>query len=379
MFRALWSASSGMSAQQSNMDAIANNLANVNTSGYKKTSMEFQDLLYANLQQSGRVSGFGTALPVGMQVGVGVRAAAIRTDFTPGNLVQTGNPLDMALATDAFFQIELPNGTVAYTRDGSFKLDSQGRLVTTDGYRLSITGTGGNPLVFRDIKDVTISANGSIIMPQESNVQAEIYVPDAAAKFSESPAGFYKLTAGTLSTWEKGEPPNDVPPKDRYFKVEMPDGSGEAYVKENSFNVDSEGKLVTIGLVAGTDGKMVPATVSAGTLPTLGQDVALVQVNDKGNFVVVQEVGKTELRRFVNPAGLEKQGKNLYLASVASGAALNVDDNKDHIATGFLETSNVQAAEEMVKMIAAQRAYELNSKAITTSDEMLGIANNLRR
>jgi len=378
MFRALWSASSGMMAQQSNMDTIANNLANVNTTGYKKTSMEFQDLLYANLQQPGRVSGFGNAVPVGLQVGVGVRPSAIRTDFTPGNLMQTGNPLDMALTSDAFFQVELPNGTVAYTRDGSFKLDSQGRLVTTDGYRLSISGTGGNALVFKDIKEVSISANGSIVMPQESNVQAEIYVPDATTKFTESPQGFYKITAGSIATWEKGEPPNDVPPKDRYFKVEMPDGS-EAYVKDNAFNVDAEGNLVTIGLVADAEGKMVPAKVSAGTLPTMGTNVVSVQVNDDGNFVLVQEVGQVEMRRFLNPAGLEKKGQNLYLPSVASGAALDVDRKTDHIAAGFLETSNVQAAEEMVKMITAQRAYELNSKAIQSSDEMLGIANNLKR
>lgn len=262
MMRSLWTAASGMTAQQSNMDVIANNLANVNTTGHKKHRAEFQDLMYQTLRQAGIETGPDTQLPTGLQMGHGVRMVATNTIHTQGNFQSTGNPLDMAIEGEGYFQVTMPDGTVAYTRDGSFKRDSTGRLTTAEGYLL----------------------------------EPEIVIPDNATDI-------------TIST------------------------DGRVFAK-------------------------IP-----------GQNEP-------------EDEGQIELTRFTNPAGLESIGRNLYLETAASGAPINSvpgEDGAGTIVQSYLEMSNVQVVEEMVNMIIAQRAYESNSKAITTSDSMLETANGLKR
>ncbi len=259
MMRALWTAGSGMRAQQLNIDVIAHNLANVNTTGFKKSRVEFQDLLYETLRAAGAGEGIGGA-PVGLQVGHGVRPVATQRLFSPGSLQETGNPLDVAIEGVGFFEVELPDGSTAYTRDGSFKLDADGYLVTSDGYYL---------------------------VP-------EIMIPPEAQDISIGPDG----TITYLLDGEREE----------------------------------------------------------------GDQITLVT--------------------FSNPAGLEAIGRNLYRDSGAAGTmeeGLIPGENCGTLASGYLEMANMQVVEEMVNMIIAQRAYEINAKAIQAADEMLGMANNLRR
>lgn len=263
MMRALWSAASGMKGQQTNMDVISNNIANVNTYGGKKVRAEFQDLVYQNLRDAGAQSGTDSQYPTGMQIGLGTRVAATSRIFTQGNLQTTDNPTDVGIQGEGFFRITMPDGTTAYTRDGSFKLDSNRRLVTTDGYPLA--------------DGITIDQTA----PSDSIVIA---------------------------------------------------GDGQ-----------------------------VSCTPAGGTQ---------------------QNVGQITLARFVNPAGLTSIGKNLFVVSEASGDAIESTPGQDGAGTltqSTLEMSNVQIVEEMVNMIISQRAYESNSKAITTSDSMLEIANGLKR
>lgn len=375
MFRALWSAASGMIAQQSNIDNISNNLANVNTTGFKKSNLEFQDLLYANLRDPGTLSADRQSMPEGLQLGTGVRAAGTRVDMTSGSLQQTDNTFDLALTDESFFEILLPNGTKAYTRDGSFKVNSEGTLVTTDGYRVGIQSNSNSDLAITNTDDVSVATNGSIIMPTTTDIDAEIYVLQDGGSLVEGPTGFY---TGDVEQWTKGDPPDDVPPSDKLFKVELPDGT-EAYTKSDVFKVDSDGNIVTVATAANSDGEQKPAKLVSAEMPTVNDKVTQVSVNSDGKFVLLQEAGRINLVTFTNPLGLEKKGQNLYLATAASGPAKAVDSNEESVMSGFLEASNVQVAEEMVKMIVAQRAYELNSKAITTTDEMMGIANNLKR
>ncbi|MBE3591350.1 MAG: flagellar basal-body rod protein FlgG [Thermoanaerobacter sp.] len=266
MMRALWSAATGMTAQQLNVDVIANNLANVNTTAFKRDRAEFKDLIYQTLQRENVYGGQGK--PVNMQVGVGVRPSAIVKDFTEGSLQQTENPLDLALDGEGFFAVLGPDDKVYYTRDGSFKLSADGNtlmLVTADGY--PVLDDSGNPIVFDSTeKDISVSPMGVI-------------------------------------------------------SVKNPDGT-------------------------------------------------------------TQEVATLGIYNFVNPQGLLSVGSNLYEPTEASGQPGTRDDFQGRmgkVMQGFLETSNVQVVKEMVDMIAAQRAYEINSKAIQTADEMLGLANNLRR
>jgi len=262
MLRSLWTASSGMQAQALNIDVIANNLANVNTSGFKKSRADFQDLLYETLKPAGIASSAGTEVPTGIQLGHGSRPAAIQKIFIQGDLQQTQNELDVAIEGDGFFQILQPNGDVAYTRAGSFKLDSAGRIVTSDGFLL----------------------------------EPEISIP-------------------TDSLW------------------------------------------VSIGI----DGT-----------------VSVLQAGD----VEPSELGTIQLSRFVNPAGLHNIGRNLYLPTSSSGEAIIGTAGESGFGTisqGFLEMSNVSVVDEMVNLIIAQRAYEINTKAIQTSDEMLQMANNVKR
>ncbi|MBR2215579.1 MAG: flagellar basal-body rod protein FlgG [Selenomonadaceae bacterium] len=263
MMRALWSAASGMKAQQVHMDVLSNNIANVNTYGGKKVRTEFQDLIYQTVREAGANSGADSQYPTAMQIGLGTRHAATNRIFTQGPLQTTDNPTDIGIQGEGFFRITLPDGTTAYTRDGSFKLDSQRRMVTTDGYPLA--------------DDITI---------------------------------------------------DETAPSD-------------------SITISGDGR--------------VSYTPAGGTQ---------------------QEAGQIMLARFVNPAGLTSIGKNLFIVSEASGEAIEGNPGEEGAGTltqGTLEMSNVLIVEEMVEMIISQRAYESNSKAITTSDSMLEIANGLKR
>jgi flagellar basal-body rod protein FlgG len=255
MMRALTTAGTGMIAQQFNLDTISNNLANVNTTGYKHQRAEFQDLIYQTFKGSSANSG-------AVQVGLGTALAATGNDFSEGALQSTTNPMDVAIVGSGFFQVQRTDGSVAYTRDGSFKADASGQLVTSDGYPL----------------DPAIS------------------VPTNATSISISATG------------------------------------------------------------------LVSAVVPGQNDP--------------------QQVGQIQLAVFPNPAGLTRIGQNLYVAGGASGDAQLTNPGTTgagELKSGFLEGSNVQVVEEMVKMIMAQRAYEINSKAIQTSDEMLSTINNLKR
>ncbi|WP_094603930.1 Flagellar basal-body rod protein FlgG [Sporomusa silvacetica DSM 10669] len=260
MIRALWTAGTGMAAQQTNLDVISNNLANVNTTGFKKGRADFADLMYQNMRQAGASTGADSQLPSGIQMGHGTRLVSTQKIYTQGSLQSTGNELDIAIQNDGFFQVTLPDGTLAYTRNGSFEKDSQGRVVTSEGYPLD----------------------------------PAITIPDNA-------------TAITIS---------------------------------------SEG--------------IVTATIPSGT----------------------QELGQITLARFINDAGLESLGGNLLKETVASGAPIVTNPGEEGAGTlvqQYVEMSNVQVVEEMVNMIVAQRAYEINSKAITTADSMLETAAGLKR
>lgn len=260
MMTSLYSAATGMNAQQQNMDVISNNLANVDTNGFKKSRADFQDLMYQTKVNPGASTGANTSNPTGLQIGTGVKTVGTKKLFTQGNFKDTGNPLDIAIEGNGFFQITKPDGKIAYTRNGSFNLDNQGRMVTSDGY----------------------------------------YVEPAVT---------------------------------------------------------------------------IPATATNLAISKDGRVTADIDGNS-------QEYGRITLANFVNPNGLENIGNNLYLTSQASGEAVvqNPGDN----ATGtllqsYLETSNVKIVNEMVDMIAAQRAYEINTKTINTADNMLQAANNLKR
>jgi flagellar basal-body rod protein FlgG len=251
-----------MQAQALNLDVISNNLANVNTSGFKKSRAEFQDLLYETLLPAGTSSSQDTEIPAGIQLGHGTRPSTVLKLFSQGNMENTQNELDLAIEGDGFFQITLPNGETAYTRDGAFKLDSDGRIVNSDGFTM----------------------------------EPEIAIPSDAMSISVG-------LDGTVSVLQAGE-----------------------------------------------------------SLPS--------------------EIGTIELARFINPAGLISMGKNLFIRSEASGNEMTGtagEDGMGTLAQGFLEMSNVSVVDEMVNMITAQRAYESNSKAIQAADDMLQLANNVKR
>jgi flagellar basal-body rod protein FlgG len=260
MIRALYSSAAGMESQQLNLDVISNNLANVNTTGFKKSKIEFQDLLYQNTRVPGSEQGNGTQLPTGLQSGHGSRAVATSRVFTEGELTETGERLDMAIQGDGFFEVQMPDGTLAYTRDGALKTASDGRITTSDG------------LVVQ--------------------------------------SGFQPIPTGTTS-----------------------------------ISIAPNGEVTTEG------------------------------ASGSQNF-------RVQLIRFANPAGLESIGRNLYRETAASGTPEtgNPDENGfGSLQQGYLEMSNVKVVEEMVNMIIAQRAYEVNSKAVQAADEMMQQSNNLRR
>ncbi|MFH1739678.1 MAG: flagellar basal-body rod protein FlgG [bacterium] len=262
MFRGLFTAAAGMTGMSFEVDNIANNLANVNTFGYKRTRVDFQDLLYQTLRPAGTSVAAGTQVPSGIQVGHGVRVAATRRIFTEGSYRSTENPLDMAiLGPNGFFQVALPDGTLGYTRDGAFSLDESGQIVTSDGYLLQPTMT----------------------IPQDT--------------------------------------------------VAM-------YISEE-------------GIVSAIQGRLTEA-------PT--------------------QLGNLQIATFFNPAGLHADGNNIFLETAASGAATLGNPGADgagKIAQGFLENSNVNIAEELVNLITAQRAFEVNSRAVRSEDDMLQTAVNL--
>ncbi len=254
MIRSLWIAKTGMEAQQTQLDTISHNLANVGTNGFKRGHVVFEDLISQNLRQAGAASSDQTQLPTGLQVGLGVRAVATSRNFSQGNLQLTSNNLDIAIKGNGFFQVQMPDGTTGYTRDGSLKVDANGQLVTNNGYTVQpgITIPG-------NAQSVTIAADGTI-------------------------------------------------------NVALP-------------------------------GQATP-----------------------------QSVGQLSLASFVNAAGLEPKGQNLWAETGASGtpnAGAPGSNGLGMLQQGYVETSNVNVVEELVAMIATQRAYELNSKAIQTSDQML--------
>lgn len=254
MINSLWISKTGMEAQQTQLDVISHNLANVSTTGFKRATAVFEDLMYQNLRQVGANSTEQSQLPTGLQLGLGVRTVATSRSFTQGSMQQTNNQLDLAIKGNGFFQVTQPDGTIGYTRDGSFQVDAQGRLVTSSGLPV---------------------ANG-------------ISVPAGATNVSIA-------TDGTVS-----------------------------------------------------------ATVSGQAAP--------------------QTIGTLALANFVNPAGLEPKGDNLYAETAASGQPNGGTAGTNGLGTvmqGFLETSNVNVVQELVSMIQTQRAYEMNSKAIQTSDQML--------
>jgi flagellar basal-body rod protein FlgG len=261
MNEALWIAKTGLDAQQTRMATISNNLANASTTGFKRGRAVFEDLLYQNLRQVGAQSSQDTQLPSGLMLGTGVRVVATEKLFTQGSLTQTENPLDIAIEGRGFLQVLLPDGTLAYTRDGSMQMDSQGQLV---------------------------NANGYIIQP--------------------------------------------------------------------ALTIPADAQSVSIG-ADGTVSALVPGSAA----PT--------------------QLGTVQLADFVNPAGLQPIGKNLFLESAASGSPQTGNPGLNGLGTvtqGFVESSNVNVVEELVGMIETQRAYEMNSKAIAASDEMLRyVSNNL--
>lgn len=264
--RALWTSALGMTGQQMNVDVIANNLANVNTTGYKKERVEFKDLIYEKMNNAYSYDGEGK--PVNLQVGHGAYPVATVKSYSPGNFQQTENPLDFAIDGPGFFAFKDAQGNSIYSKDGSFKLsvsDEGTKLVSTDGY------------------------------PVLDDAGSEIFLTTDASKLS----------------------------------------------------ISSSGELMY------TDENGVPQS--------MGQTLGMVS--------------------FINPAGLESLGHNMLGVTSASGQPISQDEAsiKSTVQQGFLESSNVQVVEEMVKLIMAQRAYEINSKSIQSSDEMLGIANNLRR
>ena len=254
MIRSLWIAKTGMEAQQTQLDTISHNLANVATNGFKRSHAIFEDLIYQNMRQSGANTTEQTQLPTGLQVGLGVRPVATSRIYSQGNLQQTTNNLDLAIKGNGFFQVQQPDGTTAYTRDGSFQLDANGQMVTNNGYTL--------------LPGITIPPNAQSI--------------------------------------------------------------------------------------------------------SIGQD-GTVSVLVPGN-VAPQTVGQVQLANFINPAGLDPKGQNLFTETASSGSANSGAPNANGLGAvqhGFVETSNVNVVEELVSMIQTQRAYELNSKAVKTSDEML--------
>ncbi len=265
MIRALWTSASGMQAQQTNLDVISNNIANVNTTGFKSSRANFEDLIYQDIKDPGVLSSNESRVPTGIQIGLGTKLSDVSKVFSQGSLIKTDRPLDIAIQGEGFFKIEIPGGGEAYTRAGNFQVDNEGYVVTPEGYKLS------------------------------PNIQ--ISSPETMVSISISPNG------------------------------------------------------------------------------------KVIVVRNEGGQQTTEELTDIKLYRFMNPAGLKAVGQNLYVYTDASGEPVEGDPNTDgfgKLSQGFLEASNVNIVEEMVNMIVAQRAYEINSKGITTADEMLRVVSNLK-
>lgn len=258
MFRSLYTAATGMYAQQVNMDQIAEDLANANTAGYKKGRVNFEDLMYSNMNEPGAMGAYGEAMPAASEVGSGVRAVSVQKVFTAGQFSHTGNPLDLGIYGDGFFQVELPDGSKAYTRNGALHLDAKGHLLA-----------GDNPLV-----GVNIPVNAHGIQVDE-------------------------------------------------------DGTIKAFMKDQNTR---------------------------------------------------SVIGQIKLTRFLNPAGLRLAG-NVYVETAISGAKVEGkagDDGLGMIKSGYVEKSNVNIVQEMMDLVLAQQAYESNTKAVTTADEMMRETNQMK-
>lgn len=304
MLRSLWTGASGMIAQQTNVDTISNNLANVNTVGYKKETVEFRSLLYQKLQTE-TTDNNGDPKPVIGQVGSGVRTGAITSRFKQGNLNATENPFDLAIDGEGFFSIQLPSGETAYTRNGSlqFSLVTDGiALTNSEGY-LALD-TNGSPIVLpatTDVSKLSIDVDGRVF----EEVQVEVKEEPEEVEDGQAPEGEGRV-----------------------------EGEEEAKKEEKKY---------------------------------------------KSEFIEVAQLG---IVQFNNPAGLEKISGSMYQETAASGEPrMEVEDTalkRSAIRSGYLEASNVQTVDEIVNLIVAQRAYEMNSKVITASDQMLQQANNLR-
>jgi len=265
MLRGLYTSAAGMKAQELQIDNTANNLANVNTTGFKRSHLDFADLLYTTLEQPGTNVSAGQSIPTGLQIGSGVRGVATTKIFTPGTMEQTGNTLDVAIEGDGFFKVQLPNGEQRYTRDGAFRIDGAGQVVTTEGLLLA------DGLTIQDGLNLT------------------------------------KLSIGTDGT------------------------------------------------ITGISDNTPDAPIT---------------------------IGQIQLYRFLNPAGLSSEGGNLYAATAASGPEVAGTPGQDGLGAlrqGFLEGSNVEVVTELISLISAQRAYEINSRAIRAGDEMLSTSAEIIR
>jgi flagellar basal-body rod protein FlgG len=254
MFRSLATAATGMEAQQTKLDVTANNIANVSTNGFKKGRAEFADLMYQNERAAGTATGNGTTAPSGTEIGLGTRLVSTARDQSQGQLNQTGNTLDVAIQGKGFFQVTMPDGSMAYTRNGALQMDATGKLVTSDGYAV-----GGDITIPADAQSVTIAANGQVSVTEPNQTQATV-------------------------------------------------------------------------------------------------------------------LGQLQLATFANPGGLEGAGSNLFRETSASGTAVLSNPSEGgagSLQQGMLETSNVNVVNEMVDLIAGQRAYEVNSRVVKAADDML--------
>ncbi|PKM82221.1 MAG: hypothetical protein CVU89_06150 [Firmicutes bacterium HGW-Firmicutes-14] len=391
MMQALWSASSGMLAQQTAMDNVANNLANVNTNGYKKSRTEFQDLLYSQVRDPGLRTGRGQVVQNGVQVGTGTRPAATQMLFEQGSLQPTGNVHDFALFGNGFFEILLPDGSRAYTRDGSFKIDADGYMVTSEGYIVNMDTPDGGLVTFAgETSEVVIDKDGKIYQEKEL-LQLEPYTFTSPGDLEQVEPGMFRPTeesgeAVLISEmeyeeddeYEYDEDGNLISSPEKkeyqaYYEVMLPSGE-TAFTTENSFRIDEEGRLVTANKGYPLEPEVyVDLEAEDNTL----KSGDLLSADIEGAISMPVEAGRLNIVTFPNPAGLEKAGGNLYIQTENSGAVRAAGDFT--ISQGFLESSNVQLADEMVSMMLAQRAYELCSRSIRTSDEMLGKANELLR
>ena len=326
MLRSLWTGASGMIAQQTNVDTISNNLANVNTVGYKKETVEFRSLLYQKLQTE-TTDNNGDPKPVIGQVGSGVRTGAITSRFTQGNMTATENPFDLALEGEGFFALQTPSGETAYTRNGSlvFAISSDGLALTnSEGYPL--LDKNGSPIVLpatTDVSRLSVDVDGRII--------EEVQVPIKETEKAEGEEG----TEGV-----EGE--EGIEDEENVEGEEDVEGEEGIEGEENEENKEDEIKYKT-------------------------------------EHVTVAQLG---IVQFNNPSGLEKISGSLYQVTAASGEPrMELEDpalKRSAVRSGYLEASNVQTVDEIVNLIVAQRAYEMNSKVITASDQMLQQANNLR-